>query len=70
MHKVDNLLECNGIFCLSIDKNADQYIDMGSYKLRVFPDNVEEILSVIGLTDMRVINQCETEFGHIFVCRK
>ncbi|MCM1168259.1 MAG: class I SAM-dependent methyltransferase [Ruminococcus sp.] len=70
IHKVDKLLERNGVFCLSIDKNTDNHIDMGSYKLRVFPDNVDDIKRFIGLTDMSIANQYETEFAHIFLCTK
>lgn len=70
IHKVDNLLERNGVFCLSIDKNTDDKIDMGNYKLKVYPDSVEDIEKCISLTDMNIVNQYETEFAHIFVCRK
>jgi len=70
IHKVDNLLERNGVFCLSIDKNTDDKIDMGNYKLKVYLDSVEDIEKCISLTDMNIVNQYETEFAHIFVCRK
>lgn len=70
IHKVDKLLEQNGVFCLSIDKSTDKEIDMGSYKLRVFPDNADDIIKFISLTNMSIAEQYETEFAHIFVCTK
>lgn len=68
--KVSELLNKNGIFCLSIDKNSSDYIDMGDYKLKIYPDRLDDITEHICLTDMNIINQFETEFAHIFICSK
>lgn len=68
--KVSELLNKNGIFCLSIDKNSSDYIDMGDNKLKIYPDRLDDITEHICLTDMNIINQFETEFAHIFICSK
>lgn len=68
--KVNKLLNKNGIFCLSIDKNSNDYIDMSDYKLKIYPDNLEDITKYINLTDMDIVNQFETDFAYVFVCLK
>ena len=68
--KVDKLLNDNGIFCLSIDKNQSEYIDMGTRKIKVYPDNLDNIISIIGETAMSVVKVIETDNAHIIVSRK
>lgn len=70
IRKVSELLNENGIFCLSIDKNPDDTIDMGDYQLRIYPDKVDEITEYIRLANMCLSAQFETDFAHIFVCSK
>ena len=68
--KVDKLLNDNGIFCLSIDKNQSEYIDMGTRKIKVHPDNLDNIISIIGETAMSVVKVIETDNAYIIVSRK
>lgn len=68
--KIGGLLNANGIFCLSVDKNTDEHIDMGGYKLRVYPDKIDDIVENIEFANMRIIEKYETEFAHILVCLK
>ena len=68
--KVDKLLNDNGIFCLSIDKNQSEYIDMGTRKIKVYPDNLDNIVSIIGETTMSVVNVIETDNAYIVVSKK
>lgn len=68
--KVSELLNQKGIFCLSIDKNPNDSIDMGNYKLKIYPDKIDEITEYINLANMYISNQFETEFAHIIVCSK
>lgn len=68
--KVDSLLNINGIFSLSIDKNHSTYIDTGTNKIEIYPDTLDNIISYINKTDMKVKNIYETEFAHIIVCAK
>ena len=68
--KVYELLNKNGIFCLSIDKNQSDYIDMDDYKLKIYPDNLDDIMKYINLTDMYIVNQFETDFAYVIICLK
>lgn len=68
--KVSKLLNKNGIFCLSIDKNSGANIDMGSYKLKIYPDKIDDIAEYIHSADMYITKQFETEFAHIIVSSK
>ena len=70
IEKVDRLLNTGGIFCLSIDKNQDPFIDMGSRKIRIYPDTPEEIVRLVGESSMRVAKVIETDHAHILVCEK
>ncbi len=68
--KAAALLRPNGRFCLSIDKNQDDFIDMGSRKLKIFPDTLESTLALISKTSFEVVELFETPFANIIVCRK
>ena len=68
--KVDKLLNDDGIFCLSIDKNQSEYIDMGNRKVKIYPDTLDNIKSIIGKTTMLVANVIETDNAYIIASRK
>ena len=68
--KVDKLLNDHGIFCLSIDKNQSEYIDMGNRKVRVYPDTLVNIKSLIEATAMSVAMVFETDNAYIIVSKK
>ena len=68
--KVTDLLKADGIFCLSISKDQSSYIDMGSRKLRVYPDTPEHIVSLVQTTDMSVLNVFETPQAYVIVSKK
>jgi len=70
INKIDTLLNDKGIFCLSIDKNPSEYIDMGTRKVKIYPDTLDNILSIIGKTEMSVVNVIETDNAYIIVSRK
>ena len=59
-----------GIFCLSIDKRQEEYIEMQDRRIRIFPDTPSTVLSILAETNMLVNEQFETEFAIIFVCTK
>ncbi len=67
--KVKELLTDYGIFVLSIDKNQSKFIDMGTYKVTVFPDTQETIKSCCEQAKLQIIKQYETEFANIFVIK-
>ena len=68
--KASSLLTRGGLLCLSIDKDQDDYIHMEDYKIKVFPDKLEHILSMIKTTQLSVKKIIEKEFAHIIICEK
>ncbi len=68
--KVSKLLNKDGIFCLSIDKNSNDRIDMGDYRLKIYPDKIDDIAEYVDSTDMHISGRFETEFAHIIICSK
>ena len=70
VNKVAALLNLDGRFVLSIDKNQDEYIVTGDRKLQIFPDKPGEILSFIKDAGLIIVKQYDTEFAHIFVAEK
>lgn len=70
MEKTASLLRPGGVFCLSIDKNQSEFIDMGTRRLRVYPDSPENTLLLIKEASLQLTGTFETEFAHIIVCRK
>ena len=70
INKIDSLLNNDGIFCLSIDKNQSEYIDMGNRKVKIYPDTLDNIKSIIAKTAMLVVNVIETDNAYIIASRK
>ena len=70
INKVQQLLNNDGLFVLSTDKNQDKFIDIGSNKIEVYPDTAEEILRCINNSGLKLLEHYETEFANIFVCKK
>ena len=64
------ILKNGGIFCLSIDKNRDEYIDMGTRKIKVYPDTLDDITSHVEEANMFVSKIFETEKAYIIVSNK
>ena len=69
LSKVAGLLSNQGILCLSIDKNQSEYIDMGTRKIRVYPDTPDKLIPIIQETTMRVVDSYETEFAYVLICK-
>jgi ubiquinone/menaquinone biosynthesis C-methylase UbiE len=70
INKVAALLKDSGKFVLSIDKNQSEYIDTGTRKIKIYPDNSDAITEYIKAAGLIVLNQYDTEFATIFVARK
>ena len=68
--KVDTLLDKGGVFCLSIDKNQSDYIDMGTRKIKIYPDTLDNIKSLIDASSMTITNIYETDNAYIIVSKK
>lgn len=67
---VSKILNPNGRFVLSIDKNRDEFIDMGTYKVKVFPDNVSDIKEYAKNAELKLLEEFETDFAIIFIFEK
>jgi SAM-dependent methyltransferase len=70
INKIAGLLSDNGRFVLSTDKNRDEYIVMHDRKVKIYPDNHEEIRGYIKAARLKLEKHFETEFAHIFVAEK
>ena len=68
--KIRELLNKNGLFVLSIDKNQEKYIDMGTYKIEIYPDNPTDVKQYAANAHLRLVNEFDTELGNIFVFTK
>ena len=52
------------------DDKGKRYIDMGSRRLRVYPDALKPTLNAIEKSGMRISEHHETAMAHIIVCTK
>ncbi len=68
--KVAALLNNSGIFCLSIDKNQSEYIDMGTRKVKIYPDTPDNIISLINASSMTVASVFDIDNAYIIVSNK
>lgn len=64
------LLNEGGRLVLSIDKNQDNIIDMGTRRITVFPDSPEKMRSYIAAAGLVLAEQYETEAAYIFIADK
>lgn len=69
IQKVASLLNANGLFVLSIDKNQNEYIDMGNRKIKIYPDDPMEIQNYLSKSNMKLIDQFETAYAYVIVSR-
>ena len=70
INKVKSLLNDGGRFVLSVDKNQSDTIDYGTRKIKIYPDNKEDIVKYITQSGMSLIKVFETEFAEIFAAAK
>lgn len=68
--KAFNLLNCNGTFVLSIDKNNQNFIDTGYSKIKVFPDNPEKISKILTSVGFYNLSIKETELAFLISANK
>ena len=68
--KIADLLNDDGRFVLSIDKNQSSCIDYGTRKIKVYPDTPSEIESYFANAGLILIDYYETEFANILVAGK
>ena len=70
IQKIASLLSNNGLFVLSIDKNQNEYIDMGDRKVKIYPDNPNDIRSYLSISNLKNINEFETDHAYVTVGQK
>lgn len=70
INKMSALLNANGILCLSIDKNQNEWIDFGDRKIRVYPDTPERIMVLAEQAGLKTKKTVEIENAHIVVLVK
>ena len=70
INRVANLLNPNGRFVLSIDKNQSTVLDMNNRKINLFPATADEISKYITTSGLKTEKQLETELATIFVSVK
>ena len=67
--KVAALLNKNGRFVLSIDKNPSEILDFGTRKIKIYPDTPEHIRSCIERAGLTFLKQLETEFAYLILAQ-
>ena len=68
--KVSALLNDKGLFCLSIDKNRSEWIDMGNRRSRVYPDTTEGTVKLAEEAGLKTKRIAETENAYLMVFMK
>ena len=67
INKVKTLLNIGGRFVLSIDKSQSDTIDYGTRKIKIYPDNKEDIVKYITQRGMNLMKVFETDFAFVFI---
>ena len=70
VNKIASLLNDGGIFVLSVDKSQSQYIDMGTRKIKIYPDSADSIRQNLVSTNLCIVDEFETEFAYVTVSKK
>ena len=70
IQKIATLLTNNGLFVLSIDKNQNEYIDMGVRKIKIYPDNPSDIRAYLSITKLKIITEFQTDHAYVTVSTK
>lgn len=70
IRKVASLLNNDGVFLLSFDKNQDEYINFGSRKIRIYPDSPDKIRYYLTSVGLIIDDEYETDHAYIFISRK
>ena len=67
INKVCSLLNLNGRFVLSIDKNQEKYITFGDRKIQIYPDVPSDIIEYFKNANIKLFDCLEVEFAYIFI---
>ena len=69
IQKVASLLSDGGLFVLSIDKNKSNIIDMGSRRIKIYPDDIKDIRKLVKEPALGFIDDCETEHACVIIIK-
>lgn len=67
INKVRSLLNIGGRFVLSVDKSQSDTIEYGTRKIKIYPDNKEDIVKYITQSGMNLMKVFETDFAFVFI---
>ena len=70
IRKVSSLLNADGLFVLSIDKNREDFIEMPTRRIRIYPDSPEDIRGCLSVSELSLAEQFETDHAYVVVSRK
>lgn len=70
LEKIASLLVPGGRVALSLDKSRDEFIDYGTRKIRVYPDDPKEIAVWMAAAGLNVLSTTETAFAHIITAER
>ena len=70
IEKIASLLSKDGILVISIDKNQSDFIDMGTRKIRIYPDNPNDMAEFVSKAKLNLVDKFETEHAYIVVGKK
>ena len=68
--KIASLLNNEGRFVLSIDKNQSGFIDMGMRRVKIYPDNPIDIYNYLLEAKLDLTAQFETEHAYVMIAIK
>ena len=68
--KIASLLVSGGQVVLSLDKSRDEFIDYGTRRIRVYPDDPKEIAARMESAGLTVLFTTETAFAHIIAAER
>lgn len=66
--KISTLLKACGRLVFCIDKSQEKFLDMGSYKVELYPDNPTDMKCYAEAAGMKVEKVTETQLGIILAC--
>lgn len=70
VNKVAELLSDGGRFVLSLDKNRSEFIDTGTSRIKIYPDNPDTLEEYIKAAGLAVLRCYQTEHAVIIVSSK
>lgn len=70
VNKVAELLSDGGRFVLSLDKNRSEFIDTGTSRIKIYPDDPNILEKYIKAAGLAVLRRYQTEHAVIIVSSK